>query len=82
MVDLEDLFEEMNGKAEQSNGSYFLFPSKITLCVLAGKQSASHGMILLIVNGNFNVFSSGRKEYLCRISLNTWEFKHQVYLVV
>ena len=30
---LEDLFEEMNDKAGQSNGSYFPFPSKIfALC--------------------------------------------------
>ena len=28
-TDLEDLFEEMNDKAGQTNGSYFPFPSKI-----------------------------------------------------
>ena len=28
-TDLEDLFEEMDDKAGQSNGSYFPFPSKI-----------------------------------------------------
>ena len=60
MTDLEDLFEEMNDKAGQSNGGYFPFPSKIfaLLYLLVSSPHPMHGMIvnvillLLIVSGN------------------------------
>ena len=85
MTNLEDLFEEMNDKAGQSNGSYFPFPSKIfaLLYLLVSSPHPMHGMIvnvillLLIVSGN-----SPREKRIFYLCCNTLEFKHQVYLLL
>ena len=75
---LEDLLEEMNDKAAKQCKLLKVF----TLCTeyLLVNSPRIPWYDFKINNSNFNVFSTGRKEYLC--CLYTWEFKHHVYLVV
>ena len=45
-TDLEDLFEEMSDKAEQTDGSYFPFPSKI-FALLYLLLNSPHPMVIV-----------------------------------